>query len=275
MPEPLRLVASELVLIASRRRTQALLVVLALVPVLIGAAVRWSGRAGGGDDGGGPPLLSAVTDNGLFLALTALAVSLPVFLPLAVAVVAGESVASEASSGTLRQLLVVPAGRTRVLAVKVVGALAFALAASALVAVVGVVVGLVLFPVGPVVLLSGTPVGYADGLGRLLLVVLFVTGALATVVCLGVLASTLTEVPVAAMAATAVAVVLVQVLGAVPQLAPLHPWLFTSWWTAYADLLRAPLALDGVVRALGVQAGWCAVLLSAAWARLSGTDVTS
>jgi len=45
---------------------------------------------------------------------------IPLFLPMAVAVVAGDAVSGEANTGTLRYLLTVPVGRTRLLAVKFV-----------------------------------------------------------------------------------------------------------------------------------------------------------
>jgi ABC-2 type transport system permease protein len=269
----LRLLGSELLLVLRRRRNQVLLGVLVLVTTLIGIAVEVSGPDPGDDDG--PAFLTSIADNGLFLSFTALVVCLPVFLPLVVSVVAGESIAGEAGTGTLRYLLVVPVDRTRLLVVKLLSVALFGLLAVLLVTLTGVVVGAVLFPVGDVTLLSGTRVPYGEGLLRLAGVALYVAAALATVATLGLFVSTLTEVPIAAMAATALTVVLVQVLGAVPQLAPVHPWLFTADWLAFGDLLRDPVSLAGMGHGLAVQAGWCAVLLALAWARMTTRDVTS
>src|SRR3954465_3516207 len=106
-----RLLRSELRLVFGRRRNQALLVALACVPVLIAVAIRLSEGSGGGrgdGDGDGPPFISQIAGNGLFRGFPALVVTLPLFLPLAVSVAAGEAVAGEASTGTLRNLLVVP-----------------------------------------------------------------------------------------------------------------------------------------------------------------------
>ncbi len=270
----LRFLRSELALVLSRRRNAVMLGVLALAPVLIGVAIEVS-SPDAGDPGGGPPFLSAITENGLFLAFTALVASLPVFLPLAVAVVAGEAVAGEASSGTLRYLLVTPVDRTRLLVVKFLATVAYGLLAAVVISVTGVVVGAVLFPVGDVTLISGTTVSYGEGLARLGAVTLYVAAMLATVAALGLFISTLTEVPVAAMSATAIVVVLVQILGQVPQLSVIHPWLFSSSWLSFGDLLRAPIAWEGVVSGLWLQAGWIAVLLVAAWGRMTSKDVTS
>src|SRR5947208_3228503 len=103
LPGVLALFRSELSITFRRLRTLALLGILAALPVLIGIVVKvQTGDQGGG---GGPAFITQVTQNGLFLVFTALAMMLPVFLPMAVGVVAGDSVAGEASSGTLRYLL--------------------------------------------------------------------------------------------------------------------------------------------------------------------------
>ena len=59
--------------------------------------------------GQGPLFLSTVLTNGTLFPLAALAIVLPLFLPIAVAVVAADSVAGEAQTGTLRYLLWVAA----------------------------------------------------------------------------------------------------------------------------------------------------------------------
>src|ERR1039457_7059230 len=174
----LRLLRSELQLIFLRRRNLALLAVLAGIPLLIGFALRLQDRSGGGG-GSGPAFLSQVTGNGVFLALAALTVLLILVLPLAVAVVAGDSIAGEAGLGTLRYLLTVPAGRTRLLAIKFAAVVIFGLAACLLVTAVSLAIGAALFPVGPVTLLSGTTVPLATGLLRLLLVTLYVAAGMA------------------------------------------------------------------------------------------------
>ena len=58
--------------------------------------------------------------NGVLFPAAALALVLPVFLPVAVAVLAGDAVAGEATAGTLRYLLVRPVARTRLLVAKLV-----------------------------------------------------------------------------------------------------------------------------------------------------------
>lgn len=277
-PFALRLLRSELRLVFGRRRNLALLAALACVPVLIAVAIRLSDgrpRRGGGGGGGGPAFIGSITQNGLFVAFTALVVTLPLFLPLAVSVAAGEAVAGEASIGTLRNLLVVPVSRTRVLVVKYIGILAFSVAAAFTVAVAGVLIGFALFPVGPVTLLSGGTIGVGTALGRVALIALYVAAMLAGLAAIGLFASTLTEVPIAAMAVTAITAVVVQILDAVPQISAIHPYLLTDWWLRFGDLLREPVVFSDMTRGLLVTLAYVAVFGSLAWARLGTRDVSS
>jgi ABC-2 type transport system permease protein len=269
-----RFLRSELGMVFRRRRNQAMLAVLAGIPIVIAVAIKLTTPSPDGD-GGGPPFLFAITGNGIFVALTALTVVLPLFMPLAVAVVAGEAVAGEASLGTLRYLLVVPVSRTRLLAVKYGGAVAYCLSAAILVGAVGAIMGAILFPVGPVTLLSGLPVPYLDALGRLVLVALYIAAMMAGLAAIGLFVSTLTESAIAAMATTAVLAVLSQVLNQVPQLDWLAPWLFSHYWLNYGDLLRTPLATEGVVRGLLATGAYVLVFGALAWSRMTTKDVSS
>src|SRR3954467_6040760 len=160
-----RFLRSELRLIFLRRRNLAGLGVLASVPVLISVAVRLSSP---GNDRGGPDFFGSITENGLFVALAALGVELPLFLPLAVAAISADSIAGEANLGTLRYLLTVPVERIRMLLVKYAAIVIFAFAATLLVAAVGAVMGLALFGGGSIPLLSGMEVSFGEALLRLL-----------------------------------------------------------------------------------------------------------
>ncbi|GAB3570275.1 ABC transporter permease [Spelaeicoccus albus] len=267
------LVASEIGFVFRRRRTWAMLAALALIPVLIGVVVRVT--SSGPPAGRGPQFLSQITDNGLFVGLTALVVSIPLFLPLTVGVVAGDTIAGEAGAGTLRYLLVAPAGRVRLLGVKYIGAAVFCLSAVLAVVVAGTVIGLILFPVGPVPLLSGETISVAQSLGRLLLVAAFVCVSLLGMTAIGLFISTLTDVPVGAMAATIVLAVVSQVLDSLPQLSWLHPWLFSHYWLEFAGLLRSPISWDAFGANSLLQLGYIAMFGALAYARFTTKDVLS
>lgn len=263
------LLASELSVLFRRWRTWAMLAALAAVPVLIAVAVRVTGR------GRGPAFLDQITGNGLFVAFTALVVCVPLFLPLTIGVVAGDTIAGEASHGTLRYLVIAPAGRLRLLAVKFAGSAAFCVAAALTVAVAGALIGALLFPIGPVTLLSGSVVSVGDAAVRLLLIALYIVVSLLGMCAIGLFLSTLTDVPVGAMAATAVLAVVSQVLDQLPQLDALHPWLFSHYWLGFADLLRAPLVWDSFVSNAVLQAGYIAVFGALAVSRFLTKDILS
>ncbi|WP_295117829.1 ABC transporter permease [uncultured Leifsonia sp.] len=260
---------SELSVLFRRWRTWAMLAALAAVPVLIAVAVRVTGR------GRGPAFLDQITGNGLFVAFTALVVCVPLFLPLTIGVVAGDTIAGEASHGTLRYLVIAPAGRLRLLAVKYAGCAAFCIAAALTVAVAGAVIGAILFPIGPVTLLSGSVVSVGDAALRLLLIALYIVVSLLGMCAIGLFLSTLTDVPVGAMAATAVLAVVSQVLDQLPQLDALHPWLFSHYWLGFADFLRAPLVWDSFVSNAVLQAGYVAVFGALAIGRFLSKDILS
>lgn len=272
--ERLRFGRSEVAMVFRRRRNVALLVVLTAVPVLIGVAVKLTG-GGGRNPGNGGTIFGSITENGLFAAIAALFATLPFFLPLAISVVAGDSVAGEANLGTLRYLLAVPVGRTRLLAVKFAGIVIWCLAVVACVAVAGMATGAALFPNGRFTLLSGTTVSYAGGAYRLLLICAYLVVCLAVVGAIGLFVSTMTEVPIAAMAATLVLTIVSEVLDQVPQLHGVHAWLPSHHWLAWIGLLRDPIDTTGIGAGLLSAVAYSAFFLALAWARFSGKDVTS
>ncbi|MEV5410346.1 ABC transporter permease [Thermopolyspora sp. NPDC052614] len=268
-----RLFGSELRLLFRRPRNLAALGALAAVPVLLGVAVRVAGPGDG--EGGAPAIVTQIAGNGLVLTFAAMFFLVPLLLPVAVAVVAGDSIAGEANSGTLRYLLTAPAGRTRLLAVKYSSVVVFSLAASLTVAASALVTGLLMFPSGPMMLLSGVTVPFADGLLRVLIVIGYVTVGMAAIGAVGLAISTLTEAPIGAIAATAALVIVAQVLQAIPQLAALEPYLVTSHWNAFDGALREPIAVGEMQTGLLVFAAYILVFGSIAWARFTSRDVTS
>jgi ABC-2 type transport system permease protein len=274
-----RLLGSELKLVFGRPRNRAMLAVLTVTPVGFGILFRLtinSLSSSNGNGGGGPAFLNALAGNGVFLALVVLTFMLSVLmLPLAIAVVAGDAIAGEAALGTLRGLLTVPAGRLRLLVVKYAAILIFCLAACLLVAAVALIMGLALFPAGPVTTLSGTTVPLGTGVLRVLLVALYSAAALAALGAIGLAASTLTQHPVGAIAGLLVVVVGSEIADQVPQLSAIHPYLPSHYWLSWDGLFRAPVVWSGVSHGLLSFAVYLAVFGAIAWARFSSADITS
>ncbi|MFZ2015379.1 MAG: ABC transporter permease [Nocardioides sp.] len=267
-----RFFLSELRLMFGRRRNQAGLLVLAAVPVLIAISVKSTLSQPGQD---APDFFRSITENGLFVALAALTIELGLFLPLAVSVVSGDSVAGEANIGTLRYLLVTPVTRLRLLLVKYAGITVGAFFATYVVTLVGMVMGLILFGGGSMTLLSGTQISFAAGLLRVLLAASYLACGLAALGAVGLFASTLTEQPIAATIATIMFSSTSFVLDSIPQVAWLHPYLLTHHWLDFGDLFRDPIAWNNIVAGLALAASYAVVFFAAAWARFTTKDVTS
>ena len=265
-----RFLRSELRIIFGRRRNLFGLGVLAIVPIIIGVSVKVAGSG----RGGGPDFFQAIAGNGLFVALAALTIELPLFLPLAVAAIAGDSIAGEANLGTLRYLLTVPVQRTRLLAVKFAAISIFAAAATLVVVIAGLAVGAILFPLGSVTVLSGSQVGYGAALLRLAAVAAYVTVGLAALGALGLFVSTLTEQPIAAMITIVVLNVAMFIVDTIPQMAWLQPWLLTHWWLSFGDLFRDPIIFGNLGRGLLTSLGYAVFFWLCAWARFSDKDLT-
>lgn len=264
--------SSELRLIFGRRRNLAGLAVLAAVPLLIAVAVKVSAPRAGGDS---PDFFASITENGLFVALAALTLEMGLFLPLAVATIAGDSVAGEANLGTLRYLLTVPVARTRLLAVKYAAICVFAFAATFLVTTVGILVGLALFGGGGMTLLSGTQVGFGDALLRVALASAYLTVGFCALGGVGLFVSTLTEQPIGATIAVTMFCVGSFILDSINQLDWMHPYLITHYWTSFGDFLRDPVEWSGVRQGSFLALGYAAVFWLAAWARFTTKDITS
>ena len=275
----LRFFANELRITFFRRRNQLLLLVAALFPLLIGiglkAAAPHGGGGGNGPGSGGAAFFNQLAGNGVFLTFIALSLLLILVLPVVVAVVAGDSIAGEAGYGTLRYLLAVPAGRTRLLIVKYATIVVWCIAAVFIVAAVALVVGVALFPVGPVTLLSGDTVSLGAGLVRVLRVTLYVCAAMAAIGAIGLAISTFTEHSIGAIAAVMILIVTSEVVDTIPQFAAVAPYLPTHWWNSFDALLRTPVDTTTLWHGLLSFAVYAVLFFLIAWARFTSSDVTS
>jgi ABC-2 type transport system permease protein len=270
----LRLFRSELRNVFLRPRNLAMLAVIAGAPVFLGIVMWINTPAAGSGGPGAGVFVGQIAGNGVFLSLFAIYVLLTVLLPLSVSVVAGDSVAGEAGIGTLRTLLTVPAGRTRLLVTKYVMIVVFCLTATVLVAGLGLLMGAIFFPVGPVTLLSGTTVSLAAGLARLALIVLYVAAALSALGAIGLALSTFTQHAIAVMATILVFVIVSEILDAVSQVAVIHPYLPTHFWFSFDALLRTPIAWSQVLHGIGSFAAYTVIFGAIAWVRMRRANIT-
>jgi ABC-2 type transport system permease protein len=268
------MIAVELSKLYRRPRTWLSLALLVALPAMVAFFLATTDIAP--RPGTGPAFLSAVLSNGALFPAAALAIVLPLFLPLAVAVVAGESIAGEAQDGTLRYLLTRPVGRTRLLLAKLVAVMAFTLTAVVLVAVTAHVLGTQLFDASaPLPSTSGTSLTTTQSTWRTVLAVLYVGWSMLGVAAVALFLSTLTDSPLAAALGAVALLVASTVLVGLEAAQSVRPYLPTRYWLAFVDLFRDPVLWRDLVRGSLLQAVYVVVFLTAAWANFTTKDVTS
>jgi ABC-2 type transport system permease protein len=269
----------ELAKLARRPRTWLTLLLLNLLPTVIAillAATHIAPRPGQG-----PAFLSAVLSDGPLFAAAALAIVLPLFLPIAVAVVAGDSIAGEAQTGTLRYLLVRPVSRLRLLVAKLLSMVAFTVVAVVLVAAVGFVVGSLLLgnqPAAPgtdLLSVSGTALTAGQIAIRTLLSMAYAALSMLGVGAVALFLSTITDSPLGATLGALAFLIGSSLLLPLDAAHALQPYLPTRYWLSFIDLFRDPILWRNVERGALLQLVYVAVFLGAAWANFATKDVKS
>jgi ABC-2 type transport system permease protein len=240
---------------------------LAVLPVILLAPT--------GSASGGPPFFELIQHNGLFAALTAVALIQPFFLPLGTARLSGESIAGEASAGTLRYLLARPVGRRRLVALKYASVMAELAASVVWVMVLGLVAGGIAFGFGELPTLSGITISANAGLLRILAAAAYVVAGSASVAAIGVFFSTLTDAGLGVAGGTIALAITSQVLDNLSSLRAIHPYLFTDKWLAWTDLFRSPVAWNAMSRGVLLDVVYTGLFLGGALFVFSRRDVAS
>lgn len=206
--------------------------------------------------GEGPLFLQRVTGNGMYVALAALSALLPFLLPLAAAMVAGYMIAGEAELGTLRIVLLRPVRRGSFVLTKWAMAMVYLAVGFALVLVGGLLFGAIFFGLHPMATLSGSTVSVWHGLGLIILSCLYGLAAMACIVSLALLFSTITDSSLTALIATIVIYIVVQVLIAFSYFDWLRPWVFPNYFLEYVNFFRDPIYWTPILKGLASFAAW-------------------
>jgi ABC-2 type transport system permease protein len=283
------MIGVELLKLVRRPRCWVSIALLCGLPIMVAIFVAVTHLAP--PPGQGPALLSAVLADGALFPAAALAIVLPIFLPVAVAVVAGDAIAGEATAGTLRYLLARPVGRTRLLVAKLVAVIAYVLVAVLLVAVTSYVTGRLLFGSTPVAVtpsglgistsdvaansLSGTALTPAEVLLRTAGAVAFIAVSMLGVAAIALFLSTITDSALAAALGAVAALIASGVLVALNAAEAVSPYLPTRYWLAWLDFFRQPILWHDIDRGFAIQAVYVVVFLGAAWANFASKDITS
>ena len=269
------MITVELIKMVRAPRTWLIIAMLVALPTLVAILLAVTDLAPG--PGTGPPFLSAVLGNGQLFPLAALGVVLPLFLPIAVAVLGGDAIAGEAQTGTLRYLLARPVGRLNLLLAKLITVIAFVLIAVLVVSAVTAVEGQLLLGKAPAgagtVGLSGQTLTPEQLAGRTVLALIYVVICMLGVAAIALFFSTLTDSSIGAALGTIGVLVASTVLLGLDAAASLHPFLPTRYWLSFVDLFRDPIRWDNVIRGLLVQLGYLIAFTLAAWASFSTKDI--
>jgi ABC-2 type transport system permease protein len=279
----------ELVKLVRRPRSWVSIALLCGLPVVVAVFVAVTHIAP--PPGQGPALLSEVLSSGTLYPAAALAIVLPIFLPVAVAVVAGDAIAGEASAGTLRYLLARPVGRTRLLVAKLVTLIVYTLAAVLLVAGTAYLTGIILFGSKPIAAtpgglttsniasaatsLSGTAMSPTDIALRTIGAISFIAVSMLGVGAIALFLSTITDSALGAALGALAALITSEVLVTLNAASTVDPYLPTRYWLAWVDFFRDPIVWRNIERGFAVQAVYVVVFLGAAWAHFATKDVTS
>jgi ABC-2 type transport system permease protein len=290
------MIAVELYKVFTRTRTWISLVLICALPLLVAVFVAVTHI--GPPPGQGSAFLSAVLTEGKLYPAAALALVLPVFLPVSVAVVAGDAIAGEAANGTLRYLLVRPVSRTRLLVSKLLAVTTFTLFAVVAVTVTSYLIGVFLLGHGvttsvagggsavgaptagvqagsSVTSLSGAPLTLLQLAGRVAWAVGFITVSMLGVAAIALFLSTIADSALGAAIGALAALVASEVLVALNAATVVQPYLPTRYWLAWIDFFRQPIFWRDIQRGFAIQAVYVAVFLAAAWANFSTKDITA
>ena len=302
------MIGVELVKLLRRPRTWISLVLTCALPFVVAIFIMITHLAP--PPGQGSAFLSAVLQNGELYPAAALALVLPVFLPVAVAVVAGDSIAGEAATGTLRYLLVRPVGRTRLLVAKLVSVIVYVLLVVLAVTVTAYATGV--FLLGPsqaaavgqppggggslpgagtglagqaptagqaagsaVTSLSGTPLSLWQLTERIAGAIAFISVSMLGVAAIALFLSTVTDSALGSALGALAALVASEVLVTLNAATVVQPYLPTRYWLAWIDFFRQPVFWRDIQRGFGIQAVYVVVFLAAAWANFSTKDITA
>lgn len=263
---------------AARRRTQFTLAGMVLLPLVVLLAFQFGG--GDDDDNGSrrgefASLADLATSGGLNFAVFTVLVSSSFLLVVAVALFFGDTVASEASWGSLRYLLAAPVPRARLLGAKVVVAAGYAAAAVLLLACTALVVGTLRYGWHPLSSTVAADVPAGAGLARLAGIVGYLLVSLSVVAALAVLLSVSTDAPLGAVGGAVLLFIVSNILDQIEALGGLREWLPTHYQQAWLGLLSTPAQADDIVRGCFSAVAYTTVFLAAAWWRFRRKDVVS
>ena len=261
---------------ASRRRTQLALGFMALLPLIVLLAFEFG--SGDDDDNGGGQFSSLVdlaTSGGLNFALFSIFVSASFLLVVVVALFCGDTVASEASWGSLRYLLAIPVPRARLLAVKLIVALLYSGGALLTLAGIALLLGTLRYGWHPLGSTIAAEIPPGAGLLRLLGILGYLAVILLVVAGLAFLLSVTTDAALGAVGGAVLLWILSGILDQIEALGTLRNLLPTHYSEAWIGLLSTPMQTDDLVKGAISAVAYATIFWGIAFWRFTRKDITS
>ena len=259
-----------------RRRTAVAFGVVIALPIVVALAVLFGPSSGGGGLADGDFDVFGLMASGPWnFALSGLFFSSAFLLVILAAMFMGDTVASEASWGTMRYLLVAPVPRRRFLIIKVVVGLLLTCAVLIVLVVASFLIGLLAFGTGTLASpLSGT-LGAGESTARIAIITGYIAVTLLVPAGIAFLASVSIDVPLGAVGAAVVIVIFANILDAIDALGSLRQFLPANYAGAWADALGPVIAWDQMAIGLAYNVGIFAVLVGIAVLRFERKDILS
>jgi ABC-2 type transport system permease protein len=234
---------------ASRPRTRIALACMVALPIIILIAFEF-GNGGDDDNGGGAfaSLIDLATAGGANFALFTLLVSSSFLLVVVFALFFGDTVASEASWGSLRYLLAIPVPRSRLLGVKL--AVSFLYSVFALVLLVGtaLLIGTIRHGWNPLRSTIADQLSAGEAVGRVAAATGYIGLTLLVVGTLAFLLSVSTDAPLGAVGGAVMLWILSTILDQIEALGAIRSFLPSHFNDAWVGLLSTPAQIDSMVR---------------------------
>ena len=271
MSRPLTVLAELRRQLRRRRTAWALGLMLALPVILVGAFAL--GRTSG------PPTGTRLADfaqqGSANFALFALSAASDFLLVVIAALVAGDSVPSEASWSTLRYLLVAPVPRSRLLRSKLVVALVTLAAAVAAYLAWSVLVGGLAYGWAPFTNPAGGVLDWTDLAPRLAGAAAYLFVSLVQVAAFAFLLGVRTDAPLGAVGAAVLVAIISAILGQVESLGDLRNGLPLHYQRAWFDLLSPQVDATAMRHGVLWSLLYTALCLGLAWHWFHRKDIVS
>jgi ABC-2 type transport system permease protein len=196
-------------------------------------------------------------------------------LVVTVALFCGDTVAGEASWGSLRYLLAAPVPRSRLMRSKLLVGLGSSVVAVVLLAVVALAAGTVAFGWKPLSTPFGDEIPAGEAVLRLAGIVGYLLVTLLVVASLAFLLSVVTDQPLGAVGGAVMLIVISNILEFVDALGSIRVALPTRYGLGWLGLLSSPVQTDDMVKGAISALAYATVFLALAWWRFQRKDVLS